>query len=360
MSTTDTATIADIEAQVWRRSRRGRDVLAGLRRAAACDEAWAWALAQSVEILHPVHVMREEAQAMSARWAEARGLAPHLWADRVAAAWPADEAHAGRFWRVQRARLEWALREQTAWPLDHLEALIRDREAIASALRGLLWIDAGDVIRWFDDQGRARDLDGEAAPAGSILRIAHPAHPALRALERGRLDGRVEPSAAPFPQLDRERFGPESLERDADGWLRPRWNAPVPLFRLHELRRGGWRFTDAEDNGTVAGIFLVDRRADQTALWRLMNRENRPHYGYPLYIDFDPPDLPIRVGLALLRGEWDRSRLGWSFGWPPKHAIFNPLQPDMLAPEDADPIFLSEALRDVWRASRPGASAPEP
>ncbi|MEZ4450340.1 MAG: hypothetical protein R3B09_12755 [Nannocystaceae bacterium] len=356
MSTTDPATIADLEAQIWRRARRSRDLLAGLRGAAAHDEPWAWALAQAVELVHPVHAMREEARAMNLRWAEARGLTPHLWADRVAAVWPEDPAHPERFRGVQRRRLERALRHQLPWPAEHLATIVRGGEALARWLRGLLWIDEGGALRWIDDEGRTRDLEGGEAPARE-LRIAHPTHQALRGLDRGRIAAWIDPSAAPFPQVDRERFGPESVERDVHGWYRPRWSEPLPLFRLQcELRRGGWRYTYAEDNGTIAGIFLADPRADLTALWRLMNEQDQPAYGcYMLYGGFPGPDVAVRVGLVLLRGPWDRRRLGWSYHWPPNRAPYTSIQEEhLVAPEDADPIFLSEVIRDLRIASRPG------
>lgn len=366
MSTTDPATIAAIEAQVWRRARRARDLLVGVQRASAIDEPSTWALVQAVEFAHTVHAVREVARATNQRWAEARGLPPHVWADQVAATWPADPAHPERFERLQRRRLEWALRQQLVWPAEHLSRVVRGGGALARMFRNLLWIDEGEALRWIDDAGRTRDLAGGEV-AATELRIAHPTHRAMRALDRAQAEARIDPAAAPFHPLDRERFGPASLTRDESGWYRPNWPETVPVFRLfRHLRRGRWRFTQAEDNGTVAGIFLHDARADLTALWRLMNPQDEPTYGYSIYGTLLSPDQAIRVGLLLLRGAWDRSRLRWSYGWPPRGLRnFGIQDEDLVAPEAADPLFLSEVIRDLWLASRPrdgaattGASSP--
>ncbi len=348
----DPERIAAVAALVWRRPSRKDAHHRGLREAAAADRPWAWALFQAAEHAHPVHAVREEARAQNARWAESRGLEPHVWADRVAAAWPPDPAHPERFARVQARRLEAALRDQIVWPAAALAAIVRDREALAPAIRGLVWLDESDAPRWLDDAGRTRDFEDREVDA-HVLRIAHPTHPALRALDRARVRDRIDPSHAPFPQLERETFGPDDLVCDAHGWHRPRWSAPLPLYRLlHDLRRGGWRYTAAEDNGTIAGFYWIDRRADQTALWRIMDKEDRPNYGVLVYEGFHPPDLPLRVGLHILRGAWDRKRLNWSGPWPPNLRSYGIQPTDLIPPGDADPLFLSEVLRDVWRASR--------
>lgn len=116
-------------------------------------------------------------------------------------------------------------------------------------------------------------------------------------------------------------------------------------------RRLGWRLTQAEDNGTVAGFFRTDARAALTALWRMMNEKDEPAYGHPLYGGSRPPDHPLRVGLRMLHGRWDRSRIGWSYAWPPAKGTLDNQMRELGAPIDADPIFLSEVLRDVWLAS---------
>lgn len=348
--------MTDLEAQritalsdtVWRRGEGEGSRLAALRSALALEHPLAWALAQAVELLHPVSSAREEARQANERWARERGLPPHLWGDRVAARGPADPARPDRYWRTQRRRLEVALCRQWVWPRGALARIVQDREPVHLQVRALLWISEREQLCRLDADGQPRGLDGRVAQARA-LRLAHPAQRALRA--QGRLLERVDGAEAPFPQLARERFGPEDLELDGTGWYRPRWREPLPLFRLlRDLRRiGGWRLTDGEDNGTVAGFFLHDARADLTALWRLMNPQDQPNYGYMLYGPFHPPDTAVRVGLLLLRGAWDRARIGWSYGWPPKRAPYFNIQPEHLCePRDADPIFLSELLRDVW------------
>ena len=185
--------------------------------------------------------------------------------------------------------------------------------------------------------------------------MAHPTHPAMQALDQTRLLDLVDPTSAPFVQIARERFGPEALVLDPHGWHRPRWDQPLPLYRLmRQLRqRGGWRLTHGEDNGTVAGFFMSDERADLTALFRLMDEHDRPNYGYPVYGGHVSPDLAPRVGLLLLRGRWDRQRIDYSYQWPPNVRPYGMQPHDWCAPGDADPLFLSEVLRDVWLASAP-------
>ncbi len=185
--------------------------------------------------------------------------------------------------------------------------------------------------------------------------MAHPTHPAMQALDQTRLLDLVDPTSAPFVQIARERFGPEALVLDPHGWHRPRWDQPLPLYRLmRQLRqRGGWRLTHGEDNGTVAGFFMSDERADLTALFRLMDEQDRPNYGYPVYGGHVSPDLAPRVGLLLLRGRWDRQRIDYSYQWPPNVRPYGMQPHDWCAPGDADPLFLSEVLRDVWLASAP-------
>src|SRR5690606_29219412 len=157
-----------------------------------------WALAQAVELLHPVFSAREEARQANERWARERGLPPHLWGDRVAARGPADPARPDRYWRTQRRRLEVALRRQWVWPRGALARIVRDREPVHLQVRALLWISEREQLCRLDADGQPRGLDGRVAQARA-LRLAHPAQRALRA--QGRLLERIDGAEAPFPQL---------------------------------------------------------------------------------------------------------------------------------------------------------------
>lgn len=351
MSRPDPETIARLGALIWQNGRKVGELLQHLRLALMQEHPAAWALAQSVELAHPVFSLREEARQCNARWARERGLPPHLWADRVAALGPKDSAQAERFLRLQSRRLEASLRCQHVWPHEALAGVIRQKEPIQGLLLALLWVDEHERLCWLDEHGQPRGPTGNTLES-SALRMAHPRDPALQGLDLSELRTRIDTTASPFAQIDREHFGPDSLTLDTHGWYRPRWDAPLPVYKLlNDLRRRlGWRLTQAEDNGTVAGFFLSDERAELTALWRMMNEKDEPEYGHPLYGGSRPPDYPLRVGLLMLRGRWDRSRIGWSYAWPPKKVSFNNQMRELCAPIDADPIFLSEVLRDVWLA----------
>lgn len=345
----DSAELTRLSALIWSRKSSKREQLAAFRTAIGYDHPSGWAIAQAAEITHPMHTVREEALLTNARWAKDRGLPAHLWADRVAATQSRDDK---RFMRLQARRLEWALRRQSVWPLEALEQIIHHNEPIHTLIRSLGWLDEDDHICWLDERAVPRDLSGHACYA-KALRIAHPAHAALQGCDFSRWQQRVDTNSAPFAQWNREVFRPDTLQQDAHGWHRPRWEEPLPLYRLHQdLRRNlGWRYTHAEDNGTVAGFYLYDERADQTALWRMMNQHNEPRYGYMVYTNFHASDHPLRVGLSVLRGSWDRRRINWSYAWPPNKRSYGMQSHDLCALDEADPIFLSEVIRDVWLAS---------
>ncbi len=332
---------------VWSRKATNDEQLAAFRAIIVGDDPARWVLAQAAEFTHPVHAVREEARSASAQWAQRHGLPLHLWADRVAATQSRDDA---RFMRLQCQRLEWAFRRQHVWPHAALEQIIHHDEPIHSLVRALWWLDEHDRLCWLDERAVLRDLAGNDVQAKE-LRIAHPAHAAVKGISF--LPQRIDTCNAPFQQWSREVFGADALQRDTFGWYRPRWEEPLPLYRIYQdlRRRGRWRYTHAEDNGTVAGFYLDDERANQTALWRMMDKSDEPRYGYMVYDGFHSPDMAVRVGLLILRGVWDRPRLDWSFAWPPNDRPYG-IQPKDLCPiDEADPIFLSEVVRDVWIAS---------
>lgn len=341
-----------LSARVWSRKTPEKEYLVAFRSALAYDHAASWALAQAVEIIHPIHALREEARLANARWAQHHGLPLHLWADRVAATQSRDDE---RFLRLQRRRLELALRRQSEWPLAALQQIIHHDEPIHDFIRALWWLDEHDRLCRFDERAVLWDASGSRCEANT-LRLAHPAHATLGGMDIGLLQRQVNTAQAPFRQLDREVFRSDALRQDAHGWYRPTWDKPLPLYRLHQglRRRGEWRYTRPEDNGTVAGFYLYDERAGQTALWRLMNERDEPRYGYMVYAGYHPPDLPLRVGLMMLRGAWDRSRIDWSYSWPPNKRSYG-IQPNHVCPlVEADSIFLSEVIRDVWLACTKG------
>ena len=322
MSDPDCNKLTSLNTSIWERGRKEGERLAALRALLTFDHPLAWSAAQAVEIAHSMFSMREEARQGNTRWARERGLAPHLWADRVAASWPDIEIRErpDRFFHLQRRRLEIALRHQCVWPRSAIEQIIHDNEPIQEVMRALVWIDEGDQLCWFDEHAQLHDTKGEAI-ASRALRMAHPAQPIvqslMQSLDSSRLREWVDTTKAPFAQLERERFGPEWLELDRHGWYKPRWSEPLPVYKLMQYlrRRIGWRLTKPEDNGAVTGFYMYDERSNSTALWRMMNEQGEPrwHYSYMVYGGSLLPDHPLRVGLLMLRGHWDKSRLGSSF-----------------------------------------------
>lgn len=198
----DPETIARLGALIWRRGGKAGERLQHLRTALGQEHPAAWALAQAVELAHPVFSLREEARRFNARWALARGLPPHLWADRVAALGPRDDAQTARFFRLQRWRLEAALRDQLVWPHEALAGVICKKEPTAGLLRALLWVDEHARLCWLDEHGQPRDAASHTLDSRA-LRMAHPRHPALQGRDLSALRARIDTAAAPFAQLER-------------------------------------------------------------------------------------------------------------------------------------------------------------
>lgn len=311
-------------------------------------------IAQLVSYYHPLPALRAAARAHNQRWADAAKLSLMGWADAVAGQWqPIEPEEIARLEQLTTRRLDLAIRAQHAWSISELREVICSGHPLAQTLRSLIWANERGQWCMLDERAQPRNTHDEAIPARQLT-LAHPIDAQTPALERWRL--RCQGLVAPIQQLKRAVFTAEMLIEHEDSWYRPSWPERLRPFTIMRYLRHkkGWEFTAPEDNGAIAGLSLFDERSDQTVLVQLIGRADRPRYGqaFSTGAHQDEPDYPIDWGLILLKGQWDRQRLGWSYKWPPNFPAYGILRSDISPLRAADTLFLSEVLRDLHLASR--------
>lgn len=341
---------ATLEGQLWQKDHSPHQRLELLDALLSTQELRAHQLAQRVAYEHPLPTLRAAAQAYNQRCADAAKLGLMAWADKVAALPHEPE----ELERLTRKRLEVALRQRQSWSLSELREVVCSKHPLAATLRALLWVNERGQRCSVDERGQPRDLHGEAIAARELT-LAHPIDMDERELERWRArhQGLMAP---PIAQLERMVFTATTLIEHEDAWARPSWPERLrPFTILSQLRDDGqWELTEPEDNGWIAGLYRYDARTDRTVLVRLMDSQDQARYGHAFYSGTyaNAPDYPISWGLILLKGRWDKQRLGGSYRWPPHFTPYGLPRAAIIAPQDVDALFLSEVLRELYMASR--------
>ncbi|MFG1998031.1 DUF4132 domain-containing protein [Spirillospora sp. NPDC048911] len=155
---------------------------------------------------------------------------------------------------VQIQRLETAMIERRRWTLPDFQRLLASHPLLRHIVRRLVWLaDDGTSFRVAEDGTFADSADDACTlPAAASVRVAHPLDlpDSLTAWAEVFADYEI---AQPFPQLGRPVLALTPAERES-GRLERFENAPVPLGRLLELERRGWKHGDPADAGIVVGM----------------------------------------------------------------------------------------------------------